>query len=246
MAYQPLKDWEGGIYEDGTPPPRKSRRKLIWIAAVVVLLAIIGAVVGGVVGSKSKSSEAKPAEPSKPARSTPRQNTALAVASTLVKLENSVSYNDFVLIYQTDNGELYYSYMKTDDPKSVPAPLGSAYKAATNTPLAVNTGASTRREIHLYYIDDKGYVAEAIFSSGTNTWAAGKLSAAGVRPLAGSQLSAGVWSPGSSEERNALFYQAETSYVEYVTSPADGRWARFLGRPSSCTSSTARRCRSGR
>jgi hypothetical protein len=180
------------------------KRRTFWIIiALVATVVIITGVVGGVLGSKQKSSSrasgsgATPTSTSPPPNPTsPRSNTALTVPSRSV---NSTVASG-ILIYQAFSNELYFSRISADGGHDTPSSLGADFQAKPNTPLSAlsvvdgpgfNSPFDSSLKIHVFFIDASSYLSDAILSNGT--WNLGTLRSYNVKPAASSKLASTVW-----------------------------------------------------
>lgn len=151
-----------GHLEVGKPPKPKtsSKKKWIWIGAVVAACVVVGAVVGGVVGSRANSggtisssataSPAAPGSPTAPGSSTgPGSLTApaspTATATALVVRKNSrlavtgwksEQSDNIRLFYQDTEGRVRYSTLSSTDRGGWSRPTVLGVDAEPGTPLA--------------------------------------------------------------------------------------------------------------
>ncbi|KAF8249385.1 hypothetical protein K440DRAFT_660361 [Wilcoxina mikolae CBS 423.85] len=211
------------------------RKRTFWIIAAIttaIILGIIGGVTGGVL-SHRKSSSSSSATTSAPASTTtpsippnsPLLNTSLAVSS---RTDNSpASSGTYLLIYQTHSNALFFTHILTDGTRTPPSPLGSAFPAKPNTPLAAISSTSSlgaTLEVRLYYISQDLYLSDAIFTSGV--WTPGTLRLSNLQPSPSSRLATTIWRNHNGQSITQwIYYQDPSGYIqEYAL--VSGKWGK--------------------
>lgn len=145
--YTPELDWSGsGIelvtksdYTQQDPPlythSKNARQKWLVLGGLIVLIILVlGAVLGGVLGSRSKISSAEmPATPSSPANnSDPSTQYQSNIAAVSLVYKNA---NRTRVYYQNAMGQLMQAAESTNG-RCENTPLGSSFVARKGTPLA--------------------------------------------------------------------------------------------------------------
>ncbi|KAF8542041.1 hypothetical protein BDD12DRAFT_877139 [Trichophaea hybrida] len=210
------------------------RKRTFWIIAAITTAIILG-IIGGVTGSvlsHRKSSTASSSTTPVPESTTqaispnsPLLNTSLAVSS---RTDNSpASSGTYFLIYQTHSNALFFTRILSDGTRTTPSPLGSAFPAKPNTPLAAISSTSSlgaALEVRLYYISQDLYLSDAIFSSGA--WTSGNLRLSNLQPSPSSRLATTIWRNTNGQVTTQwIYYQDASGYIqEYGL--VSGKWGK--------------------
>ncbi|KAI5788230.1 hypothetical protein FPQ18DRAFT_412609 [Pyronema domesticum] len=106
---------------------------------------------------------------------------------------------------------------------SFPQSLGLGFPAKKYTPLSA-LGAineyGVRQDARLYYVDPDGFLAEAIYFTGSNTWRPGNLRASSVRLPEGSKFTSCDWVPRRFDKiklYHHIFYQQNDGAIFQTT-----------------------------
>lgn len=206
------------------PSPRRIlglRRKAFWSIVIVMFCVVaLGGGIGGYLSrrraditpklqsnaSKSPSNPELPLDPD-----SPLANTSLAV-STRGGFNSTESY----LFYQSNSGELFFSPLESDS-RLRPKSLGPSFRARKHTPLSALGTTSQygiQRDAKLYYVDVKGYLVDAIYSSATKTWIPGRLNIELPEPM---KFASCDWVPrrwgGETMLYHHVFYQGKDGSI---------------------------------
>ncbi|KAF8852319.1 hypothetical protein BDZ45DRAFT_695169 [Acephala macrosclerotiorum] len=153
--------------------PRRSR-KWLWIGGAVLLVVILAAVLGGVLGLRQTQKSSSPASTST-ANATSSNNiiTSHRIAATAY---GSNSINNTRVYYLADDGALTEAASSTSNTTWGFTKLGYPEKNDSVLAAAVSR-PNFPLEISVYYTDENYLVHDLVYNSTTHKWAQGAISA---------------------------------------------------------------------
>lgn len=138
-----LRAGEGSVI----PQSRRPRRKLLWIGiGAVVLIVIVGAVLGGVLGSRGSTKDKKDDSEEEPKASPGPGNTTISGSNAVLDgsaisvtgLRTESGYQIY-LYYQGLDGQLWFSLLNSSSDGDWQSPSMKAANAANGTGIGAST-----------------------------------------------------------------------------------------------------------
>ncbi|MCJ1267282.1 hypothetical protein MMC22_007167 [Lobaria immixta] len=209
------------------PARRFFTRKRIIICGAIGLILILAAVLGGIFGSRHKSSAT--ASLSSPSNSSATSPSAAPIQRNIAAVSfTSNSANNTRVYFQDDVGQIIeasnsagnstWSVKKT----GIGAKNGSAIAAAVSRP-------NLPFEITILYLDEKNLIHDIIYNVSTGAWTSGTLSAQAYTAMPNSSLSAMYNWCRLCVNTTIITFQDENGFVQVGNFTSDGWTLTQLG-----------------